>query len=205
MARITNSTTNTVAASKNKINTNAAAQLRAAREEVEQLRAERAAYEAQLEQLSAQAAAAHAQATQPQPQHAHIEALFDGVQFPSATRVIVGMLLGLAASFTVGYGIGMLMAYALAGIATLTSSALLAFMLSVVVWVLGLYAAWKVGGYVGGKVFASVVLPEGLASRSYASVANAASNAKASVGGWFESKPRSIKEFTGAFVKPSAA
>ena len=93
---------------------------------------------------------ARVQANQPGAMHVNVEDLmaqFDGI---STTRVIIGFVLALASSFTVGYGIGMLMSYALAGIMTLTGTAWIAFTLSVIVWVLGLYSAWKIGGYVGG-------------------------------------------------------
>ena len=97
------------------------------------------------------------------------------------------------------------MAYALAGIMVLTSTAWIAFTLSVLVWVIGLYAAWKVGGYIAGRVFASVVLPEGLASRSYESVANAAANTKTTISGWFSEKRNVVDQFTGAYSKVAAA
>lgn len=175
--------------------TRAANKLDAAREEVKQIRAQRRA-----DKL---AAAQHAATVQPQAQHVNVEDLFAGVELPSVARVVVGLILGLATSFTVGYGIGMLMTYALAGIATLTGSALLAFTLSALVWVLGIYTAWKVSGYVGGKVFASVVLPDGLAAKSYESLANGVSSVKSSVAGWFASKP-SVAQFTGAFTHEAA-
>lgn len=177
--------------------TRAANKLDAAREEVKQIRAQRRA-----DKL---AAAQHAATVQPQAQHVNVEDLFAGagVELPSVARVVVGLILGLTTSFTVGYGIGMLMTYALAGIATLTGSALLAFTLSALVWVLGIYTAWKVSGYVGGKVFASVVLPDGLAAKSYESLANGVSSVKSSVAGWFANKP-SVAQFTGAFTHEAA-
>lgn len=179
-----------------------AAATRAANEaakKAEQLKAARAEHR-ELKRKQKEAAAAHAASVQPQTEHVNVEDLFAGVALPSWKRVVVGLVLGLAASCTVGYGIGMLMAYALAGIATLTASAGMAFVLSVLVWALGLYAGWKLSGYIGGKVFASVVLPDGLASKSYDSVANAANEVKAKVGDWFKSKPivQQAQAFTGA-------
>lgn len=179
------------------------AQLKQARAEV------RAARKAEREAQAAreQAAAAHAQAAQPEPAAAPIEDLYADLQLPSWKRVAVGIVLGLAGAVVVGYGIGMLMAYALAGIATLTASAAVTFVLSVIVWVLGLYSSWKIGGFIGGKIFASVVLPDGLASRSAASVGNAVDSAK----GWFSNRPvvaatrERAQAFTGAWNAGKAA
>lgn len=153
------------------------------------------------------AAAAHVEAVQPEALHADIDALVADLPLPSAKRVIIGILLGLAASFSVGYAIGLIMVYAIAGIMVLTSSPALAFCLSVLAWIISFIACWKIGGFVGGKVFASVVMPEGLASRSYESVANAVGatgsaisgavdSVKSRVTGWFTSAP--VVEFTGA-------
>ncbi|HEY4721061.1 MAG TPA: hypothetical protein VII92_04395 [Anaerolineae bacterium] len=144
-------------------------------------------------------AAAHVDAVQPEPEHADIGSMFDGVELPSAKRVLVGFILGIATAASVGYGIGMLLAYALAGIMLLTSTAWIAFVLSVLAWIIAIYAGWKVGGYVGGKVFASVVMPDGLAARSVASVSDAASNMKAKIGGWFTTKEVEAAPFTGAY------
>lgn len=176
-----------------------AAQLEAARIEAAALRAAREERDAQVK------AAAHA-ATMPQPVHANINDLMSGIDFelPSWKRVACGIVLGLLGAGCVGYGIGMIMAYALAGIATLAGGAALAFILSVVVWVLGIYASWKIGGWVGGKIFASVVLPDGLASRSMASISNAVSGA----GDWVTQRPvvqrtrAATEAFSGSFVKP---
>jgi hypothetical protein len=144
-------------------------------------------------------AAEHAESVQPDPLHAAIDDLFADVEFPSARRVLVGFILGIACSAVVGYGIGMLLAYALAGIMLLTSTAWIAFTLTVLAWIIALYAAWKIGGYVGGTVFSSVVLPTGLAARSAASVSNACGSAKNKIGGWFTSKPVvEAPAFTGA-------
>lgn len=177
---------------------------------------EAAAKEAQLKQARAEvrarrkaerdAAAAHAQAHQPEAA-SNIEALFtDEVQLPSWKRVVVGLVLGLVAAGGVGYGIGMIMAYCLAGIATLTAGAAMTFVLSALVWIIGIYASWKIGGWVGGKVFASVVLPEGLASRSFASLAGAVTGAKDRVSGALNVPLKQhAADFTGAYVKPRAA
>lgn len=171
------------------------AQLKAARAEV---RARRKA--------ERDAAAAHAQAHQPEAA-SNIEALFtEEVQLPSWKRVVVGLVLGLVAAGGVGYGIGMIMAYCLAGIATLTAGAAMTFVLSALVWIIGVYSAWKIGGWVGGKVFASVVLPEGLASRSFASIAGAITGAKDRASNALNTPLKQHADnFTGAFVKPQAA
>lgn len=130
-------------------------------------------------------------AAQPQPAAANTDAMafdisaLEDIQLPSWKRVLCGAILGLAAAGTVGYGIGCIMGYALAGVATLVGAGALAFCLNVLIWVLGIYSAWKVGGWVAGKVFSSVVLPDGLAARSIDSMSNAASDLK----GWFTSKP----------------
>jgi hypothetical protein len=145
-------------------------QLEQAREEAKQLKAAREQREREAQ------AAQHAQAM-PQPVHADNEDLIGSFELPSWKRVVVGIVLGLTGAGFVGYGIGMIMAYALAGIATLAGTGAIAFILSVLVWVIGIYASWKIGGYVGGKIFASVVLPDGLASRSMASLSNAVSGA----------------------------
>lgn len=177
-----------------------AEQLRQARAEV---RAKRKA-----ERDAAAAAAAHAQARQPEAEHVNVETLFDDTfELPSWKRVTVGVILGLVGAGFVGYGIGMVMAYALAGIATLTASTAVAFCLSALVWVLGLYASWKIGGWVGGKIFASVVLPDGLAARSAKSISNAVGDAK----NWMASRPfvettrAQAEAFSGAYVKPARA
>lgn len=187
-----------------------AAATRAAKAEAakqEQLRQARAEVR-QRKKAEREATAAHAQGVQPDPAHVDVEQLFDNdVSLPSWKRVTVGLILGLASAFSVGYGIGMLMAYCLAGIATLTTSAALALALSALVWIIGIYATWKIGGWVGGKVFASVVLPEGLAARSAASISNAVGGAKDRVAGVFSgsSTVQRAQAFTGAYMKPKAA
>ncbi len=156
--------------------------------------------------------AAHVEAVQPEVAHLSINDMLGDydIELPSARRVLVGFVLGLMSSCAVGYGIGMLLSYALAGIIVLTSTPWIAFVLSVLAWVLAIYAAWKVAGYVGGKVFSSVVMPEGLASRSYASVVNAVSggasrttaalsDAQQSASNWFaRSKDITAEAFSGA-------
>lgn len=163
-------------------------QLEAARAEVKAIRAAKAAKTRAANKALKAQAAAHVNTVQPDAAHVNVEQLFGG-ELPNWKRVTVGFVLGLLASGAVGYGIGLIMAYALAGIATLTGSAALAFTLSAIVWVLGIYAAWKIGGWIGGKVFASVVLPEGLAAKSYESLANGVGSARARVAGWLEAKP----------------
>lgn len=174
----------------------------------EQLRTARAEVRAKRK-ADREAAAAHAAGVQPEAQHVGVEQLFDmdDVELPSWKRVTVGLILGLTAAGFVGYGIGQIMVYALAGIATLTTSAALAFTLSALVWVIGIYASWKIGGWVGGKVFGSIVLPEGLASRSAASISNAVGSAKDRVTGVFKgsSTVQRAQAFTGAYTKPKAA
>lgn len=189
-------------------------QLAAAREEFNARKAAKAAEtraknkaaklkeEKKAARAAQKAAAQHVEAAQPDVLHANIEDLIGNM--PSAGRVVVGFILALTASVMVGYGIGMLMVYALAGIATLTGAAWLAFTLSVLVWVIGLYSSWKLGGWVGGKVFSSVVLPEGLASRSYEAVKNGVKSTKDNVVGWFSERP-SIAQYSGAFTKPVTA
>lgn len=192
------------------------AQLAAARAEVEAARIaredEQAAELAAAKELltKQQAALAAFEKTQRKPHvdvaaHVNIEEMMAGLEMPSPTRVIVGCLLGLAAAGAVGYGIGSLMVYALAGIATLTAGTFITFALSVIVWILGIYAAWKIGGWAAGKVFSSVVLPEGLASRSYESVAGAFSGAKEKATGLFDSAKDRVEQFTGSHVVRAAA
>lgn len=201
------------------------AELKAAQQaELKRLRAERAAKTRAANKAAAnattvehKAVAAHMAGVQPEASAADIENLMADLQLPSAKRVLVGVLLGVAAAGGVGYGIGMLLAYAIAGIVTLTSTAWVAFALTVVAWVIALYASWKIGSYIGGKVFASVVLPDGLASRSYESLANAAVGAKQSLGSVFASSKAKVAErveqskatvaaaFSGAHVVQAAA
>ncbi len=157
-----------------------------------QLRAEKRA--------KSKAAAAHVESTQPDPAAASIEELVAGLALPNPARVVVGVIISLFASFSVGYGIGMLMSYALAGISLLVGSALLSFVLSVFVWIVGIWAAFNAGAYVGSKVFASVVMPEGLASRSYESVAQASVSAKNTVVGWFKPRAKIVDVSNGAYV-----
>jgi len=181
------------------------AQLAQAAKDIAALRAKRAAASAPKARTAR--AAAHAKKVQPEAQHASIEELMADIALPSPTRVIVAAILGLAAAGAVGYGISLVMAYALAGIMTLTGSAALAFALSAAVWVLGIYATWKIGGYVGGKVFSSVVLPDGLASRCYESLAGAVRGVKSAASDtWNEvDAVQRVKKFSGAYTKPVAA
>jgi len=178
------------------------AQLAQAAKDIAALRTKRAAASAPKAR-----AAAHAKNVQPEVQHASIEEMLADLALPSPTRVIVGAILGLAAAGAVGYGISLVMAYALAGIMTLTGSAALAFALSAAVWVLGIYATWKIGGYIGSKVFSSVVLPDGLASRCYASLAGAVRGVKSAASdSWNEvDAVQRVKKFSGAFTKPVQA
>lgn len=148
----------------------------------------------------AKAAAAPEPQAAPQPAAAPIEdevaAMVEAL--PSGKRVLVGFFLGLATSAAAGYGIGMLASYAIAGIVTLTSTAWIAIVLTVLTWMLALYSGWKIGGYVGGKVFSSVVMPDGLASRSAAAVGNLFSSGKDKIVDAYDSG----KQQVGAFVKP---
>lgn len=172
-----------------------AEQLAAARKQAAELKAKR---EAQ--------AAAHA-AAQPQPAAATFEELGLGdFEIPSWKRVLIGFVLGVASAGAVGYGIGMVAAYCIAGIMMLTTSAGIALFMSFLVWLLAIYASWKVGGYVAGKVFSSVVMPDGLASRSFESVSNAASGAKSTVSGWFTSSKDKVQaKFSGAHKVAAAS
>lgn len=193
-------------------------QLAAARKQAKELKAAReVADAAAAEAAAAEAAAALAKtvaeekakfaayAAQPKPAAATFEELGLGdFEIPSWKRVLVGFILGVASAGAVGYGIGMVAAYCIAGIMMLTTSAGIALFMSFLVWLLAIYASWKIGGYVGGKVFASVVLPDGLASRAAASVSNAASDAKSAVAGWFTSKP-AVAQFTGAHKVAAAS
>lgn len=154
--------------------------------------------------VAREAAAKHAASVQPDAAAADMAALEKLMNNPpSGVRVLVGFILAIMSSFTVGYGIGCLLAYALAGITTLVGAGLAAFMLSTISWIIAIYAAWKVGSWVGGKVFSSVVMPDGLASTSIDAVSNMFGNAKSTVGGWFTSKPAVVvaapaPAFTGA-------
>lgn len=185
----------------------AATQLKAEQQaELKRLRAEK---RAQAKAAKANVAA-HVAGVQPEVTHTDIEMLMDGIELPSVKRVLVGFILGVAAAGATGYGISVLLAYALAGIMVLTAAPWLAFVLSALAWVIAIYAGWKLGGYVGGKVFASVVMPEGLASRSYASVVNAVTGAKQNVVGMFsvnkeEMAQQVFAKFTGAHHVPQVA
>jgi hypothetical protein len=195
--------------SKAQINAAAEAELKATQQaELKRLRAAKtAATKAANKAAKAKLAAAHVGAVQPDPAHVNVEDLFGDLQLPSAKRVLVGAILGVISAGLTGYGVGMLASYAIAGIMVLTGAAWLALALTVITWLIAAYASWSLGGYVGGKVFASVVLPDGLASRSYESLANATSSAASSVSsiasstrntvsGWFKREP--AVEFTGA-------
>jgi hypothetical protein len=130
------------------------------------------------------------------PLHVDVEELIGDIELPSAKRVILGIVLGALSAGGFGYSIAMIASYAIAGIMTLTGATWLAFALSILVWALAVYASWKLCGRIGGAVFASVVLPDGLASRSYESLSNAAGSAKSKVTGWFSRKE--VEQFTGA-------
>lgn len=176
------------------------AQLAAACAQAKELKAKREAEEAAK-------VAAHA-AAQAQPVAATLDELgLDDYEFDLPwKRVAIGFVLGVASAGAVGYGIGMIAAYCIAGIMTLTTSAGIALFLSFTVWLLAIYASWKIGGWVGGKVFASVVLPDGLASRSAESISDAARGAKNTVASWFgASKEKAKAQFTGAHTKVAAA
>lgn len=174
--------------------------LAAARAQAKELKAKREAEEAAK-------VAAHA-AAQPQPVAATDDELKFELDFelPSWKRVLVGFILGVASAGAVGYGIGMVAAYCIAGIMMLTTSAGIALFMSFLVWLLAIYASWKIGGYAAGKVFSSVVMPDGLASRSFESVSNAASGAKSTVSGWFTSSKDKVQaKFSGAHKVAAAS
>ncbi len=182
----------------------AAAELKATQQaELRRLRAEKAAATRKANTDALAKVAAHVADTQPAPEHADTDKIFEDAQqflgqLPSAKRVMVGLVLSLVAAAGVGYGITMIAAYAIAGIVTLTATAWIAFSLSVLVYLVAVISGYYVGGYVTGKVFSSVVLPEGLAARSYESVKLAASGSVSSVKGWFARKP--VEQFTGAYA-----
>lgn len=183
-------------------------QLAAARKQAKELKAAREVADAKKisdEQAAAQLAAA--EASRPKPAAATFEELGLGdFEIPSWKRVLVGFILGVASAGAVGYGIGMVAAYCIAGIMMLTTSAGVALFMSFLVWLLAIYASWKVGGYVAGKVFSSVVMPDGLASRSFESVSNAASGAKSTVSGWFTSSKDKVQaKFSGAHKVAAAS
>lgn len=176
------------------------AKLAAARKQAAELKAKREAEEAAK-------VASHA-AAQAQPAAATLDELgLSDYDFDLPwKRVAVGFVLGIVTAGAAGYGIGMIAAYCIAGILTLSTSAGVALFLSFLVWLIAIYASWKIGGYVGGKVFASVVLPDGLASRAAASMSDAASGAKNTVASWFGAgKEKVSATFSGAHVKAAAA
>lgn len=199
----------------NKADDLSAARKAVAEKEVAELRAKREAERAAKADLAAKNEAAAkallaAAAAQPKPAAATPEELGIGIELdfelPSWKRVLVGFVCGIAVAGAAGYGIGLIAAYCIAGIMTLTTNAALALISSFIVWLLAVYASWKIGGWIGGKVFASVVLPDGLASRAAASVSNAASDAKSTVAGWFgTSKDKVQAKFSGAHTKVAAA
>lgn len=179
------------------INATAEAELKAAQQaELKRLRAEKRAKARAAQQTKPECVVQRDEALD-DIAHADISSMF--ADLPSPKRVLVGFVLGVMSAGLTGYGIGTILTYALAGIAALTGAAWIAFALSVLAWVIALYAAWKIGGYVGGKVFSSVVLPDGLASRSYESLANAGSDARSKVVGWFgKTKVAAVEQFNGA-------
>lgn len=191
----------------------AEANLQAARQaELDRMRAAKEA-EAKVQTPAPEVApkvAAHAQAVQPEAAHVNVEDLMADFKLPSIKRVLIGALLGIASAASVGYGIGCALSYALAGIVTLTAAPFIAFALSVLAWVIALYAGWKLGGYIGGKVFSSVVMPDGLAARSYASVMDAVTGAKDRAVGLFsvdkeELAAQVVAKFSGAHTVKAAA
>lgn len=182
-----------------------AKELKAAREVADAVAAEAAA--ALAKTVAEEKAKFAAYAAQPKPSAATPDELGLGdFEIPSWKRVLIGFVLGVASAGAVGYGIGMVAAYCIAGIMMLTTSAGIALFMSFLVWLLAIYASWKVGGYVAGKVFSSVVMPDGLASRSFESVSNAASGAKSTVSGWFTSSKDKVQaKFSGAHKVAAAS
>lgn len=191
-------------------------QLAAARKQAKELKAAREVADAAAAEAAAALAktvaeekakfAAYA-AEQAKPAAATFEELGLGdFEIPSWKRVLVGFILGVASAGAVGYGIGMVAAYCIAGIMMLTTSAGIALFMSFLVWLIAIYASWKIGSYVAGKVFSSVVMPDGLASRSFESVSNAASGAKSTVSGWFTSSKDKVQaKFSGAHKVAAAS
>lgn len=180
------------------------AQTAAAREEIINRRVEEevAKRMAQLAATASPSVRAHVESVQPEAVAADVTSIFDNL--PSPARVIVGFVLALAAAGATGYGVGTVMSMALAGIATFTGSALLGFMMTVLVWVLGIYAGWKLSAWAGKTVFTSIVMPEGLISRCCASLSLGAQGVKAAV---VDSAAQTgvvqrMQQFTGAFKQP---
>lgn len=192
---------------KAQIAANVEAEIKAAQAaELKRLRAEKAAATRAANKAAATTVEDHVATAQPAASSsiqfdldAMVRGIIGDVELPPAGRVVCGLLLGIAAAGCVGYGIGTLLTFTLAGIMTLTAAAWVTLLLTVIAWALAIYAAWKIGGYVGGKVFSSVVMPEGLAAQSYESVATAAGDAKNTVLGWFSSgKQKVVEQFSGA-------
>lgn len=178
-------------------------QLAAAREEQMNIEVERrlAARMAQLGAAAAPGVREHVNNVQPDAAAADIGSLFDNL--PSPSRVIVGFVLALAAAGATGYGVSTVMSMALAGVATFTGSALFGFCMTALVWILGIYAGWKLSTWAGKTVFSSIVMPEGLVSRCCASLSLGAAGIKDAV---TDSAAKTgvvqrMSQFTGAFTK----
>jgi hypothetical protein len=178
-------------------------QLEAARQETIAREVERqvAARMAQLGAAVAPGVKEHVANVQPEAAAADIGSLFENL--PSPSRVIVGFVLALAAAGATGYGVGTVMSMALAGVATFTGSALLGFCMTALVWILGIYAGWKLSAWAGRAVFTSIVLPEGLVSRCCASLSLGAQGIKEAV---VDSAAQTgvaqrVAQFTGAWQK----
>lgn len=181
-------------------------QLEAARQETIDREVERRLAQ-RMAQLGATAAPgvrehvqAHVNNVQPEAAGADLGSLFENL--PSPSRVIIGFVLALATAGATGYGVGTVMSMALAGVATFTGSALLGFCMTALVWVLGIYAGWKLSTWAGKAVFTSIVMPEGLISRCCASLSLGAAGIKDAV---TESAAKTgvvqrMQQFTGAFT-----
>jgi hypothetical protein len=179
-------------------------QLAAAREELINAEVEKR-MNARMAQLGATASSTvkeHVASVQPQAASADIGSLFEDL--PSPSRVVIGLILGLVTAGGVGYGVGTLMSFCLAGIATMTGSALLGFMLTALTWVVGIYAGWKLSTWAGSKVFSSIVMPEGLVSKCVASLSIGAAGVKDAVkeSAAKTSIAQRAAAFTGAFTQP---
>lgn len=155
-----------------------AAKLKAARKEVNAMRAERDA-EAQRAQAAIDKLEA-LKAAQPDPrQHArdNLAAAYDDfmgtIETPSWKRAICGALLGLALSCATGWIIGQVVGLIIAAVLTITASSFIAMM----IFVIGIFISALVGMTVGSIGYAYV---------ASAKIDEHASAVKNKVTGWFK-------------------
>ena len=88
-----------------------------------------------------------------------INALFAkwGIKVPTTARIVISYIAAFVVSGVVGHIGGTLLAYTLAGCATLGASALVSFLITVVGILLTLATAWKIGGAAGNFVMSGDV------------------------------------------------